>query len=109
MADPTPASGETREGAGPCSLPPDAYRSRLDWIRAELLPHVRRREALPDGLALEFDAPLRGQLDAFVALERACCSSLDWRVLDAAGGGVRLEVRGIPPGAVESLLATRGT
>jgi hypothetical protein len=109
MADPTPASGENGEGIGPCSLSPDAYRNRLDWIRAELLPHVRRREALPDGLALEVDPTLRGKLDALVALERECCSALDWRVVDAAGGGVRLEVRGIPAGAVERLLATRGT
>jgi hypothetical protein len=109
MTEPTPTAGGSCGCSDVCSLPDDAYRARLDWIRSEFLPHVRRTEALPDGRAWEFDATMRAKLDALVALERECCSGLDWKVLDAAGGaGVRLEVHGVAPGAAQSLLAPRG-
>jgi hypothetical protein len=77
-----------------CSLPPDELEARRRSIRAEILPFVARKLELPDGFACEFDSRLKAKLEDLVLLERDCCSSLDWKVLDLPGGGVRLEVRG---------------
>lgn len=77
-----------------CSLPPDELEARRRSIRAEILPFVERKLELPDGFACDFDSRMKAKLEDLVALERGCCSSLDWKVLDLAGGSVRLEVRG---------------
>jgi hypothetical protein len=78
-------------------------------IRSEFAPSVLRAEALPDGLAFEFASEMRTQVEALVALERECCSGLDWRVVGVPGGdGVRLEVHGIEPRSAGSLLTALG-
>ncbi len=105
MTEPEPTTGEGCGCTDACSLPDDALRDRLDLIRSEFLPHVERTEALPDGLAWEFASGMRAKVLALVALERECCSGLDWRVVGASGGArVRLEVHGIDPRAVLAAL-----
>ena len=91
-----------------CSLPPDQLEARRRMIRSEILPRVLREENLRDGFACEFDAGMRSRLEEWVALERECCSSLDWKVLRAPGGCVRLEVRGTGARAVAQLALGRG-
>jgi hypothetical protein len=83
-----------------CSLSPERLRERLAWIRDEILPHARRSERLDDGVAWELeDAPgLAEKLDRLVALERECCSGIEFRVgAGAEPGRRRLEVHGIAP------------
>src|SRR4029450_3611579 len=91
-----------------CSLPPDALRDRLATIRSEFAPQGRRRETLRDGLAWEFGAEMREKLEALVALERECCSGLDWRIVGAPGGCVRVEVRGLDARSAAPLRAALG-
>jgi len=87
-----------RECIDVCALPPDELQTRLELIRTTFRPHVTRTERLADGMAWELGPGMRAQVDALVALERVCCSSLDWRVVELPNaGGVRLEVRGIDP------------
>jgi hypothetical protein len=61
-----------------CTLPPDALRERLDWIRSEILPHAVASERLADGVAWELDdvPDLAAKLDRLVELERECCSGM---------------------------------
>ncbi len=77
-----------------CSLPPAELEARRRSIRAEILPLVERTLALADGFACDFAASMRMKLEQLVALERDCCASLAWQVLDLPSGRVRLEVRG---------------
>lgn len=91
-----------------CSLAPDQLEARRRMIRSEILPRVLHQEDLPDGFACEFDAGMRSRLEEWVALERECCSSLDWRVLGAPGGCLRLEVRGTGARAVAQLALGHG-
>src|SRR4029450_2131115 len=95
---------QPRDCADVCSLPPDQLEARRGMIRSEILPGVLRQEDLPDGFVCEFDAGMRSRLEEWVALELECCSSLTWRVLDAPGGRVRLEVRGAGARAVARLV-----
>jgi hypothetical protein len=83
-----------------CNLDDPQFAARRKQLREELLPLVRGREELSDGLALRFDATpaLREQLAAFVEFERACCPGLGFSLADAAGA-LRLEIRGIDPNA----------
>jgi hypothetical protein len=83
-----------------CSLSPERLRERLAWIRDEILPHACSSERLPDGVAWELEAVpgLAEKLDRLVALERECCSGIEFRIGDGVEAGrLRLEVRGIPP------------
>lgn len=80
-----------------CSLPAEEIPDRAATIRREILPHVRAREKLPRGLALEFDrdAELRAKLEAFVAFERRCCGGLAFELRDAPDADrLRLTIEG---------------
>jgi len=92
-----------------CSLAPDELEARRRRIRAEILPHVERKLDLPDGFACDFDSRMKAKLEDLVALERECCGGLDWKVLDLADGGVRLEVRGNGAAGVARFLDDGGT
>ncbi len=83
-----------------CNLSDEELAARRKELREELVPQARGREELSDGLALLFDATpeMREDLDAFVVFERECCPGLDFSVRDAPGA-LRLEIRGIDPGA----------
>ena len=96
---------EQRSAADVCSLPPAALADRLAMIRSDFAPHVKAQEELPGGRAWEFDTALRERLEELVALERRCCSGLDWRILEITEGRVRLEVRGAGAGDLPALLA----
>jgi len=81
-----------------CSLSDDALEARKQQLRDELVPHVRSRAALTDGMRLTFDATpeRRRQLDDFVAFERGCCAGLRF-ALREQGGVIQLEIRGLDP------------
>lgn len=83
-----------------CSLDEEELAARRETLQRELAPHARAREALPDGVALRFDATpgLRKALETFVAFERDCCPGLDF-ALHEQGSSLRLEIRGIAPDA----------
>ncbi len=109
MTQSNPTISKSCDCTDVCSLPGDALQARLGMIRSDYLPHVRRTEELPDGLAWEFDSGMRAKVDALVALERECCSALDWKVVGASGDeGLRLEVHGIDPRSVRRLLGLDG-
>jgi hypothetical protein len=83
-----------------CSLPPDALRERIAWIRDEILVHARSSERLESGLAWELErAPgLAEKLDRLIALERECCTGVVFeRLASATPGRIRFEIRGIDP------------
>jgi hypothetical protein len=83
-----------------CTLSPDGLSERLAWIRDEILPHARRTERLPSGLAWELEAApgLAEKVDRLIALERECCASIRFVRSDASPSGrLRLEVSGIDP------------
>jgi hypothetical protein len=85
-----------------CTLPADGLSERLAWIRSEILPHAVASERRPNGIVFELeDVPgLADKLDRLVALERDCCSGIDFRHWTSATvGRRRLEVLGIDPGA----------
>ena len=43
---------------------------------------------------------MREKLERLVALERRCCSSVDWALSEVSGRArLRLEVRGLDPGS----------
>lgn len=83
-----------------CQLSGEALTARRGELRRELLPHVRGRERLPDGIALGFEASdaMRAALTAFVDFERRCCPGLrvSWSETE---GALRLEIRGLDPDA----------
>ena len=103
FSDPRPMQSATPiDPLAVCTLPPADLRQRLDWIRAEILPHALAGERLSDGLAWELhDAPgLAEKLDQLVALERECCSGIDFTHRKSrVASQRRLEVRGIDPAA----------
>ena len=76
-----------------CSLPPESLQERLAWIRAEILPHVRRTRELPNGLVFEVARRpnLEARLERLVELERECCSGLDW-TLESGSDPLQLSV-----------------
>jgi len=85
-----------------CTLSADGLSARLDWIRREILPHVRRTEERPSGFAWELEmAPgLAEKLDRLVALERECCEGIVFaRAQASAPGRLGLEVHGLDPRA----------
>jgi len=89
-----------------CSLPPDELRARIEALRTELLPLVRRRQDLPDGIAWDFDAgaTMRAQLDEFVEFERQCCSGVSFDIVASPEVGMlRLIARGPDAAAFEAL------
>ena len=84
-----------------CSLSSAELEDRLEMIRKEILPHVKRSEDLPNGRAWEFEETpaLRAKLEEWVELERRCCGGLDWSLERLPANGLRLAVRGIEPGS----------
>ena len=83
-----------------CSLNDEQLEERRAMVRAEILPHVRKAERIEGGFAVETEATpeMRQKLEDLVALERRCCSSVNWDLSeDARAGRVRLEVRGLDP------------
>ena len=92
-----------------CTLTPPEFGERLRWIREEILPHAKGREALEGGAAWRFEAgpSMRAKLERLVALESDCCDPDEIRFVlheEPATGGLRLEVHGIDPESM--LLAT---
>lgn len=81
-----------------CSLSDEELEARRQELREELLPHVRSRAALTDGLVLGFDATpeRRRQLEDFVAFERGCCAGLRF-ALREADDAIQLEIHGLDP------------
>ena len=82
-----------------CSLNNERLQERRAMVRAEILPHVTKAERIEGGFAVETEATpeMRQKLENLVALERRCCSSVDWDLSEVPGGRVRLEVRGLDP------------
>lgn len=81
-----------------CSLTDDQLEERRAMVRAEILPHVRKALRIEGGFAIETEATseMRQKLHDLVALERRCCSSVSWDLVeDARADRVRLEVRGL--------------
>ena len=83
-----------------CNLSDEELDARRRELRAELLPHVQRRGALPDGVALTFEATSdrRRALEDFVAFERGCCPGLRF-ALREDDGALTLEIHGLDPEA----------
>lgn len=83
-----------------CNLSARDREIRRKELRDGLVSKAHGKEAMPDGLALFFDATaeMRSELDAFVAFENQCCPGLGFSVRDAPGG-LRLEITGVDPGA----------
>jgi hypothetical protein len=85
-----------------CTLDGEAMSERLAWVRSEIFPHAIAGERLDDGVAWELDdAPgLAAKLDRLVALERECCSGIDFEHLPSQEPGQRrLEIHGVDPDA----------
>ncbi len=83
-----------------CSLDDQQLEERRAMVRAEILPHLEKRERIEGGFAVESEATpeMREKLENLVALERRCCSSVDWDLReDPQAGRLRLEVRGLDP------------
>jgi hypothetical protein len=83
-----------------CSLNDEQLEARRALVRAEILPHIGKAERIEGGFAIETDATpeMRQKLEDLVALERRCCSSVDWNLSEVPGASrVRLEVRGLDP------------
>ena len=85
-----------------CSLPGEALSERLAWIRSEILSHAVATESHDDTITFELaEAPgLAEKLERLIALERECCSGIDFaheRVPDS--GRHRLSLRGVDPRA----------
>jgi hypothetical protein len=96
------ASGPAVDPAEVCTLPSDDLRERLAWISREILPHVTGVTRLDDGLRLDLKAApgLAQTLDHWIALERECCSGIQYqRVADPSPDRLRLEIRGVDPEA----------
>ncbi len=94
------------EGSGPldptqiCTLSAEELSDRIAWVRAEIAPAALGRERLTKGVALEpADAPgLAERVDEWIALERQCCSSIDWqRRPSERRGQLRVEIGGVDP------------
>jgi hypothetical protein len=83
-----------------CNLSDDDREARRKEIEEELLPKVRTRESLPNGIALSFlaNSENRRDLDAFVAFERECCPGLDFDLRNA-DDSLRLEITRITHGS----------
>ncbi len=90
-----------------CSLSEEEMRERSQLIRSQVTAHVRVQERLENGMAFEFDADRREQLEELVALERQCCGpmTIELRETDA---GLRLEVLDPPKRTWRSLLRSFG-
>ncbi len=82
-----------------CSLPRDQRSDRAGMIRRDILPHATRREALANGVALEFEhtAAMQKTLADLVAFERDCCGGLAWNLTQPSDGVLRLSIEGLPP------------
>lgn len=83
-----------------CNLSDEDYAARRKELRETLLPQIRRRVALENGVVLEFYAEeaIRLQLDEFVAFERDCCPSLEYSIRNK-GEVLELEILGVNPNA----------
>ena len=93
-----PRTPRALDPAEACTLSPEGRAERLAWIRERILPHALETQRIAHGLAFELaDAPgLAEDLDRWIALERACCSSIAFaRRASATPGRLRLEVRGV--------------
>jgi hypothetical protein len=86
-----------------CTLSAAELDERLAWLRAEILPYAVTSESHANTVAWEFDdAPgLGAKLDQLVALERECCSGIEFvHTPSATPARHRLEVRGVDPQAL---------
>ena len=81
-----------------CNLSDEDREARRESLSRRLFAFVRRREELPEGLALYFDETpeMRDELDELVEFERGCCSGVGWS-LRSESGALRLEISGIDP------------
>ncbi len=95
----TASDAGTRGCEDVCGLPSDQLRDRVAMIRRDILPHVTRREALADGVALEFEhtPAMQKTLEDLVAFERECCSGLEWTLHRPSSRPLRLDVQGLAP------------
>ena len=90
-----------------CNLDDDAFETRRKELRRTLFRRIRGREAIPDGVALRFEATARNREDLrdFLAFEKECCPTLALSAVEKSRG-ILLEVRGIDPES--DLLADAG-
>jgi len=74
--------GKTRMAPVACTLTPAAQRVEIKNFRAELAPHVIKRERLKDGARLTFDPVpgLQAKIERLVELDRGCCGFLNHQV-----------------------------
>jgi hypothetical protein len=93
-----------------CTLPAEELDERLAWIRAELLPFAVASERCENGIRVEFavgaeagaesGTEVAAKLETLVALERECCSEIEFRLGPVAKNGRRrLEIIGVDPNA----------
>ena len=85
-----------------CTLGGTDFEARVALLRSELLPHLRRHGEDGAGEWFEFDRDLRATLEDIVALERQCCETWHWSLVDVGPDAIRLVVQGLPP--AESLI-----
>jgi hypothetical protein len=87
-----------------CTLAPDAFAGRVEWItalnRTHLRAHVRERNVL----LLTYAPDAAPEVRELVRRERACCAFLTF-ALDEADGAVRLRIEAPDVDGVEALLA----
>ncbi len=83
-----------------CNLSKHERQDRIEMIRNEILPQVKRSEELENGLAWEFEPTpdMQAKLERLVALERQCCGGLQWSLgREPDSGRLRLAVEGVDP------------
>ena len=85
-----------------CSLTAPQLESRTRELKKTLIPELRERELLDDGVAFELAADQRDAVIEFVEFERRCCGFADFAIIDRPGV-VRLEIRGRDKGSVTKI------
>ena len=65
-----------------CTLTPAAQRAETKRFKADLAPHVLKRERLSNGTRLTFAAVsgLREKIEMLVELDKGCCAYLDHQI-----------------------------
>lgn len=71
--------GKTTSAPVACTLTPASQRAEINSFRAELVPHVLKRERLEDGARLTFASVpgLRAKIERLVQLDQGCCAFLN--------------------------------
>ena len=90
-----------------CTLDPATLKTRREGLLNEVLRAASQRQALPNGLRLQFNASsdTLALITRAIDAERRCCRFLTFRLtLEPDEGPIALEMTG-PPGTREFLSA----